>query len=1071
MTPRRKKTLKIASLLFALCLVLFVIITYSFYLDLKRTFLDKISDKATVLVGQRVSIGDLSFGPSGRINLRDIVVRNPGGFDSGRLLGIKGLSVDPNWLELLKGRINLKSIEIRSPELTLSTDDRGITNISEELKYFLSRKGAGRYSIGELRIRDGYVSLNNRILATGSEIALSLKNLSSHGDVKTLLSGALSYAGNSAHIEGWVYLNSTAKNFRVSLSSEDFVLSAFREALGKYRVDAGKVNLDIKVDAEGDTAKGCKINSRMRLKGTNFLPLYRDRSDIRLESDAFYDILQSSLAVNYLSLYEGDTPSLHLKGAVMEIGRNLSYSTDIKITKIDLSRLNLMKGAEMAGELTSDTIQIEGRAGETPRISGSIRLKGGALRSRNIRVEKTNADLKLSGERELDVTVTASARVLRLREYLAGKHFDASISLKARGRPEKAALISNIRLSPLELKAKDGKTVFLNNTDLSVEGIASGLSIFSGTGLLELKGITAGDYKIPLLSGSLFMDYRKDFLSVKDLKIATEGIEISAGRLEARMDWTGRAYSVEITDMSVSSAVKELDVKNTGLVLTLRTGKETVSGEAALSGNVSFRGISAKEVSGHVRFAENEFSLSVPAALVAGGRVTLNATGKMSGEPFPIRAELTAEGVDLGVLSRAYRFSALPYAGSGTLEQASLNGIVESPLSFRGKVMVGTGKFSLVGKDDNKKVLRDARVTAEFDCGGKDCAFRSDIAAGKLRVGASGDIRKFVEKKMEVSVKAFLPETKVADMRNALWDIFPDRLLYTGLDGYLSSEMTAEYSAGGLKVEGNISLKNILIEGENGEYTIGPINGTVPLLYDTTKDVQTVALPSFEPSEFQNLGRYYSREFTEKGYQRITIGSLRYGFRLLDGINIWARPEAGLLEIGRFDANIFGGRLNGSGSLGFSDGLRYRAGFILQGLSLTRLCEEIEPIKGYVSGKVDGVATVKGSGTGVSRLMGKADFWAYSSGDEKTRISREFLQKVGGPSLKAYLGDRNFDKGIMSLYLQDGYAVFRELEISHRNMMGFTDLSLKVAPYSNRIGIDHLLWTVAEAAQRTKYKQ
>jgi hypothetical protein len=146
-------------------------------------------------------------------------------------------------------------------------------------------------------------------------------------------------------------------------------------------------------------------------------------------------------------------------------------------------------------------------------------------------------------------------------------------------------------------------------------------------------------------------------------------------------------------------------------------------------------------------------------------------------------------------------------------------------------------------------------------------------------------------------------------------------------------------------------------------------------------------------------------------------------------------------------------------------------GILLKSLSLKKLCEGIEPIKGYISGKVDGIAQIKGSGGGISQLIGKADFWTYSTDNEKTEISKEFLHKIGGPSLKTYLGDRSFDKGIMSLYLQDGFVIFKELEISHKNLIGIKDLSVKVAPFNNKISIDHLMWTIIEAAQRAKGKQ
>ena len=229
-------------------------------------------------------------------------------------------------------------------------------------------------------------------------------------------------------------------------------------------------------------------------------------------------------------------------------------------------------------------------------------------------------------------------------------------------------------------------------------------------------------------------------------------------------------------------------------------------------------------------------------------------------------------------------------------------------------------------------------------------------------------------------------------------------------------------------------------------------------------------LPALERSEFGAMSKMYSREFAGEGYRKITIGSVSYGFRFVEDIRIWMKQDGDFLNIGRFSGSIFGGRLNGSAIADLSEGLHYRAGIHLEGLSLTSLCNSIEPIKGYISGKVNGIATLKGSGPGISQLIGKAEFWSYADRDEKTKISKEFLKKMGGPSLKAYLGDRNFDKGTMSLYLQNGFMIFEELEISNRNIIGMRDLSIKVAPFNNRIAIDHLMWAITEAASRAKEK-
>jgi hypothetical protein len=265
-------------------------------------------------------------------------------------------------------------------------------------------------------------------------------------------------------------------------------------------------------------------------------------------------------------------------------------------------------------------------------------------------------------------------------------------------------------------------------------------------------------------------------------------------------------------------------------------------------------------------------------------------------------------------------------------------------------------------------------------------------------------------------------------------------------------------------------MKDLVLRGENGEYAVGPVNGAVPVAYRTADRNQRVlpGIPSFERSEFDNLRKRYSEQFSDDGYSRITVGSLSYGFKFLEDINIWIRQEGDFLNIGRFSGKIFEGRLNGSAVVDISDNLNYRLGMHVDGISLAKLCESIEPIKGYISGKLNGITSLKGTGSGFSGLIGIADFWTYSTRDEQTKISREFLQKIGGPSLRTYLGDRRFDKGVMKLYLKNGFVIFQELELANRNIIGMKDLSVKVAPISNRIALDHLMWSITAAAQRAK---
>lgn len=412
----------------------------------------------------------------------------------------------------------------------------------------------------------------------------------------------------------------------------------------------------------------------------------------------------------------------------------------------------------------------------------------------------------------------------------------------------------------------------------------------------------------------------------------------------------------------------------------------------------------------------------------------------------------------------------LALSGLMTSDTIHIKGMSEEMLpEISGTIFI---KNAALKKDSTKNIFKDANFNCMFRLKSGDLGFTLRSVMGKMSTGASGTIKKVMQKDRIAEIKINQPEVKVADIRETFWEIFPDSLLYAGLDGAISSEALISFSPGILKVNGTLRIRELILQGDNGEYSIGPVNGAMPIAYSKTNDEKkALKLPSFDRSEFDSQIKYYSQKTFGNDYSRITIGSLNYGFKFSDNINIWIKQEGSVLNIGRFSGNIFGGRLNGSAVVDVSDDLNYRAGVILEGVSLTKLCDGIEPIKGYISGKVDGIASLKGKGTGISQLIGKADFWTYSAKEEKTKISREFLERVGGPSLGAYLRDRNFDKGIMSLYLQNGFIIFKELEMSNRNLLGMTDLSVKVAPLSNRITIDHLMWSITEAAQRAKEKK
>jgi hypothetical protein len=782
-----KRTLKIISLILTICLVFLIFIAYFYYLDLKKTFIEKISDKSTAFIGQRVDIGDLSFSPSAGINIFDISIRNPQGFDSGQLLRIKRLYLKMKFSELFKERFHFKNITVYSPELTLMKDKNGRLNVSDKLLQLFKRKTTIKYQIDEFDIDSGIFDFNNDKRYRNDNINIHLKNLSTDPGTKTLINGHTSCAGeNKIKIAGWAYLKDESKKFNVSLTSEKFSLSPFRDFFNKYELNTEKTNINMTFNAEGDTEKGIQFGLEFRIKGVQANFLKKDIQDLRLDMKGTFNINDDSIMVSKFQFYSDEVDNLFLSALITDIRKNPACKIDLKINKIDLSVLNVAPDVKTGGIIHSEDVQVVG--------------------------DFKNKVLKMSG---------------------------------------------NVYCKDISVKAQ------------------------------KIPSVTAGNMKS------------------------------------------------------------------------------------------SFKG-------------------------------TLDASG------------------------------------------------------YHGNVLVEAKGISVTKINSEQNILKQAFLNSKLIFRGNYFEFIADTGAGKTSAKISGNVKNFMKKDRNITLNAIVPETKLTDIRESFWDIVLDNLLYAGIEGSLSSNVSIDYSNSNSKINGEVLLRDVTVEGENGEYSLRQVNGTIPIEYD---------MSSSERSDSVNLDSNYSEEVPDQGDRKITIESFSYGFKLLDKITIWINKKNRAFNIKHFNGNIFGGTLNGSAVVSLSDGFNYRAHINLKGMSLTKLCETIETIKGYISGQVDGIIDIKGSGVGASKIIGKADFWTYSSEKEKTKISKEFLKKIGGPSVKAYLGDRKFDKGLMDIYLQNGFVIFKDLEISNRNFIGIKDLSIKVAPQSNRIAIDHLMWSIIEAANRAKQKK
>ncbi|MBZ0157022.1 MAG: DUF748 domain-containing protein [Alphaproteobacteria bacterium] len=596
---------------------------------------------------------------------------------------------------------------------------------------------------------------------------------------------------------------------------------------------------------------------------------------------------------------------------------------------------------------------------------------------------------------------------------------------------------------------------------------------------LSARGIRFGNSRLSRLSLGSALEYGDRTLTLHDAELLTDSLKASVKRMTGTFPEKKGTILLAAKGVDAKKDDGKIAVGKGDLSLALKNLSPSPSGDFTFSastlvfqdfGQGSGQGFAAGPLSGSGLFDGEGFSLAVPRAEVLKGRMQLSVSGKTAGGPFPLTLRARVEGIDPGPLLQALK---IPYLLSTGGTRASFEGTFSSFRSLEGHMEVESSALSLKGKTGGQRSLTGVSLRAKAAFKGTGAEVSGTAAVKNLSASFSGTIEDFMDSGRTLTATVHLPGTKAADMREALWDIFPDRLLYAGLDGSLASEVSLRYGRDGLVLRGQVTARDLVLTGENNEFTVGPVQGTLPLVYGGTPETGKTAaeFPAFEKAAFDSLVSRYGQRFAGEGFSRITLGSFRYGFDLLQDITLWVRPEGGILNIGRFSATIFGGKFYGAALVDLSGGLSYRAGFLVKGLSLTSLGNTITPVKGYISGKVDGTGTLKGTGASLARLIGKADFWTYREGREKMVISKEFLRKVGGPSLRAYLTDRSYDRGVMSLYLQNGDVVFRELEISNTNLLGIRDLSVQVAPLNNRIALDHLLWTLVEAAQRAKENQ
>lgn len=352
----------------------------------------------------------------------------------------------------------------------------------------------------------------------------------------------------------------------------------------------------------------------------------------------------------------------------------------------------------------------------------------------------------------------------------------------------------------------------------------------------------------------------------------------------------------------------------------------------------------------------------------------------------------------------------------------------------------------------------------------KETTLRTDggltlTLAGGLSLGHNGG--------SQTGFHLTIPWTEVAVLRSPLTALTgggqPDAMRLTG-------QFHANLELIGQEYRGALSLRHVSME--SGSLRLDNAHGVIPL-HGRIDQSSTASLHQLAAQ--QKAGR---PDLTEDEYRAalerlsnvpakspfsLAIGSLRYDPIELRHIEVALASSENRIAVRRFVFESWGGRWSGWGTVEPLGG-GITLALLTEGLSLRAICNAFPPIKGYISGRIYGMAELVMPHFVLDQAHGYARFWAVDAPQEKRRISRRLIERLAGQQIRYFslFGvARRYDRGVLEVALNAGDLIFHELEISHA-ILGYKDLDVRVSPSFNRIGLTHLLDTISETIKRIK---
>jgi hypothetical protein len=652
----------------------------------------------------------------------------------------------------------------------------------------------------------------------------------------------------------------------------------------------------------------------------------------------------------------------------------------------------------------------------------------------------------------------------------------ASIALDAAGSsPQQLAATVDVRLA--DFQGSRGGTAFgMKNGVVSAK-------LRRGDGHLLMQGDAAlQGLAVKGEVGDARFHYRifDQMAYLEAAEVRAAGVRVSVAHLSAALPEVKGVAKATSTPISLSfdgATVKRGALEVSSLSGNLRAllhtdsvGKWLEGRTDLASGRVSWRGKVVAAPSVLVALSRSGAKGELKGTLLGG---TLG--GSVSGNPFAAQAgasfDLGLKGAEAAAIAPL-----LPKGSGGALTGGTLDGL---------RV---TGSFSRANGLSCRFDSQGSRI-ALTGAGGKalvsGAAFNlaGDLAGEKLSVSDAmlspgqgvalklkGALDQPFSAQRSGSLTFTLPETAAKGLVAPLINLLPRVIQEATVDGTLAADGKLYLAQGKELLEGSLAVNGGRFELSQQKLLVSGIDGRFPFSLDLSGQ------PGPKPAEVMPFSRgNYPKLLTElrrvsPGAEILKVGKMSFGPMELGALTLHASAGNGLTQITSLNSTLYDGELFGRGFLTMRKGFQYRGDLLVHDLSLKQFCSIFPGIKGYISGRVDGVVSLSGGSKGLAGLTGFTEIWAHEGSGEKMLVSKEFLQRLAKQKLSGFFfrSDRSYDQAEIKALMESGYLSFQTLQLVHTNFFGVRDLNVSIAPTQNRIALDHLFDSIKQAAVRGK---